>query len=111
MTKHLLMVLVILISLSFLFSVSAADLNNSTSDLTQDNSDFQNLTNTMEPDREKSESGISTDYFQNNNISNKDDSTVYIILDNDADKENVYLGDYVTWIVSVYNLNGNTAKC
>ena len=31
-------------------------------------------------------------------------------MDNDADKENVYIGDYVTWIVSVINKGPDTAK-
>lgn len=38
------------------------------------------------------------------------DSKAYLILDNDADKENIYLGDYVTWIVSVLNIGPDAAQ-
>lgn len=41
---------------------------------------------------------------------NNTKSQAYLILDNDADKENVYLGDYVTWIVSVLNKGPDTAE-
>ena len=37
-------------------------------------------------------------------------SQAYLILDNDADVENIYIGDYVTWIVSVINKGPDTAK-
>jgi uncharacterized repeat protein (TIGR01451 family) len=37
-------------------------------------------------------------------------SKAHLVLDNDADKENIYLGDYVTWIVSVINEGPGTAK-
>ncbi|MBR4448201.1 DUF11 domain-containing protein [Methanobrevibacter sp.] len=37
-------------------------------------------------------------------------SQSYLILDNDADIENIYIGDYVTWIVSVINKGPDTAK-
>ena len=38
------------------------------------------------------------------------DSSAYLVLDNDADKENVHIGDYVTWIITVANLGPGTAK-
>ena len=38
------------------------------------------------------------------------DSSAYLILDNDADIENIYLGDQVVWIVSVINMGPDTAK-
>ncbi len=111
MIKHVLIVLVMLISLSILSSVCACDLNNSTSDLTRNDYDFKNLTIPMEPDGNELKSEILTADFQDNkNFSSDDDSTVYLILDNDVDKENVYIGDYVTWIVSVHNLKNNKAK-
>lgn len=34
----------------------------------------------------------------------------YLILDNDADIENIYIGDYVTWTLSVINKGPDTAK-
>lgn len=36
-------------------------------------------------------------------------SSAYLILDNDADKENINIGDEVTWIISVINLGPDTA--
>ena len=41
--------------------------------------------------------------------SNKN-SSAYLILDNDADKEHIHIGDYVTWIITVANLGPGTAK-
>ena len=37
-------------------------------------------------------------------------SSAYLILDNDADIEKAYVGDYVVWIVSVINKGPDTAK-
>ena len=34
----------------------------------------------------------------------------YLVIDNDADKENVYIGDYVTWIIEAQNFGPQTAK-
>lgn len=47
---------------------------------------------------------------QSSSNKNGDDSSVYLILDNDADKENVHIGDEVVWIVSVKNLGPGIAK-
>ena len=45
-----------------------------------------------------------------NETATNNESQAYLILDNDADKENVYIGDYVTWILSVINNGPDTAK-
>lgn len=37
-------------------------------------------------------------------------SGAYLVLDNDADKENVHVGDYVTWILKAKNLGPDVAK-
>ena len=34
----------------------------------------------------------------------------YLVLDNDADIENIYLGEFVTWIVTVQNFGHDKAK-
>ena len=48
---------------------------------------------------------------QKSDVSSKDgDSSAYLILDNDADKEDVHVGEYVTWIVSVINTGPGIAK-
>ena len=37
-------------------------------------------------------------------------TSAYLVLDNDADKENIYLGDYVTWILQAQNFGPDIAK-
>ena len=34
----------------------------------------------------------------------------YLVLDNDADKENIYVGDYVTWILEAQNFGPDIAN-
>ena len=43
---------------------------------------------------------------QDTNIS----KSAYLVLDNDADKENIHIGDYVTWIVTVQNLGPDMSQ-
>lgn len=43
-------------------------------------------------------------------ISTNSKSSSYLILDNDADNENVHIGDVVVWTVSVINLGPDMAK-
>lgn len=35
---------------------------------------------------------------------------LFLVLDNDVDKENAYVGDYVTWILDAVNLGPDVAK-
>ena len=42
--------------------------------------------------------------------SNSVKTSAYIVLDNDADKENIYVGDYVTWILKAQNFGQDIAK-
>lgn len=48
------------------------------------------------------------------NVSDSNNATVensaYLVLDNDADKENIYLGDLVTWIITVQNFGQDISK-
>lgn len=39
-----------------------------------------------------------------------DSEGAYLVIDNDADKENIYVGDYVTWIIEAQNFGPQTAK-
>ena len=41
---------------------------------------------------------------------NQNSSSAYLVLDNDADVENVYICDYVTWILEVQNFGPDTAE-
>lgn len=79
--------------------VSAEDSNNTDTSLKEQ--DSLNLQNADESAVLKA---------SNNNKTNEAESQCYLILDNDADKENIYVGDYVTWIVSVINMGPDTAK-
>ena len=56
-------------------------------------------------------SSESSDVSSNPSVpSSNKDSSAYLVLDNDADKENIHIGDYVTWIITVANLGPGTAK-
>ena len=37
-------------------------------------------------------------------------SEAYLVLDNDADKENIYVGDLVTWVITVQNYGPDVSK-
>ena len=52
----------------------------------------------------------SGDLSPSNELDDANDSGAYLILDNDADIENIYIGDLVTWIVTVENLGPDIAK-
>ena len=41
---------------------------------------------------------------------NTSNTRSFLVLDNDADKENIKIGEVVTWEVSVINLGNETAK-
>ncbi|AMD18147.1 hypothetical protein TL18_09040 [Methanobrevibacter sp. YE315] len=80
--------------------VGAADSDTSGADLNQDQSQDLKVN--------EASNDISS---QEANENTSDNSTgAFLILDNDADKENIYIGDYVTWILSVLNLGPDTAK-
>ncbi|WP_296890383.1 DUF11 domain-containing protein [uncultured Methanobrevibacter sp.] len=58
-----------------------------------------------------------TQDLNSNELSNVTDSnnatvetSAYLVLDNDADKENIYLGDLVTWIITVQNFGPDISK-
>ena len=101
-------------SLCCISSVSAADIDNATLDsgLIQDESpalaapvESEDLMSVSQNDTAVLESSQNGDAS-----SNDEDSSAYLILDNDADKENVHIGEYVTWIVSVVNTGPGIAK-
>ena len=56
----------------------------------------------QEPDEILSESFVVAESDSN--------SSAYLVLDNDADKENIEMGEEVVWEVSVINLGNDTAK-
>ena len=111
--------IVILISLLSLTCVNAKDLD--VSDLNQgdlqvleiskESNDGLSTSETKLEISEVSNSAPTADEALSNSESKSDSqSQSYLILDNDADIENIYIGDYVTWIVSVINKGPDTAK-
>ena len=118
--------IVILISLLSLTCVNAKDLDES--DLSQGDSQLLEISDesndvtatssdalpTSETKLELSEASNSAptsgEALSNSESKSDSQSQSYLILDNDADIENIYIGDYVTWIVSVINKGPDTAK-
>lgn len=107
-------ILIFLISLSCLSCVNADNLKES--DLGLNEEYEQNLevdadsNDTLSQNEEDLLNSESNDDTSTNESASNEDAQAYLILDNDADKENIYIGDYVTWIVSVINNGPDTAK-
>lgn len=95
-------ILTSLILVTLLFSLSAVNADDSIENQTV----------------EISEIGVDdTQDLNSNELSNVTDSnnatvetSAYLVLDNDADKENIYLGDLVTWIITVQNFGPDISK-
>ena len=47
---------------------------------------------------------------ENSNSQNSSLNGAYLVLDNDADKENIRIGDYLTWIIEVQNFGPEISK-
>ncbi len=47
---------------------------------------------------------------QNSDSNNQNSTSAFLVLDNDADEENVNIGDYVTWILGAQNFGPDVAK-
>ena len=75
-------------------------------ELSDDNEDVLEITS----DENVLETAADEDILSSNESNGKTDSSAYLILDNDANIENVYVGDYVVWIVSVINKGPDIAK-
>ncbi|MBR3113753.1 MAG: DUF11 domain-containing protein [Methanobrevibacter sp.] len=75
-------------------------------ELSDDNEDVLEIT----ADENVLETAADEDILSSNESNGKTDSSAYLILDNDANIENVYVGDYVVWIVSVINKGPDIAK-
>lgn len=106
-------ILITLIAMSSLACVNALDLDNATDNLTMH--DTQDLEVAVEPDNGQplakgNDTPAVTRQSQSANSPSRDSSSAYLVIDNDADKENIFIGDYVTWTVSVLNKGLGTAK-
>ena len=75
-------------------------------ELSDDNEDVLEITS----DVNVLETTADEEILSSNESNGKTDSSAYLILDNDANIENVYVGDYVVWIVSVINKGPDIAK-
>ena len=100
--------LLILLSLFCLTCVSAQDFDNSTVDSSSIPEDNNKLKASVEPE-DNIASPESENILANSKVSS-DSSSAFLVLDNDADKENIHVGDYVTWILSVDNYGPDNAK-
>lgn len=107
-------ILFMLIALSSLTCTNALDLDSATDNLTDH--DQQDLKAAVEPDNSEvlgkgNDTVVMASESQGSNLSSKDSaSSAYLVIDNDADKENLVIGDYVTWTVSVLNKGPGNAK-
>ena len=99
--KSVLIVLIFAIIIS-IGSVSAADTNATEIDQI-------GLSSNEEIISTDSSVNESSDFVSSSNSTNVK-SEVYLVLDNDADKENIYVGDLVTWIVCVQNYGPDVSK-
>lgn len=106
MFKKTLILFIVLISLSCLSCVDAKDLDNLTVDDALGQEESQALEVSLETDGVLS----AQDDTEIISASEKSSNQVYLVLDNDASKENINVGDYVTWYVSVGNLGPGVAK-
>ena len=97
--------MVIIISLLCLTCVNAKDLE--ASDLNQGDSQELEVSEESGDTAPQASGAIPANETKTDSQSQ---SQSYLILDNDADIENIYIGDYVTWIVSVINKGPDTAK-
>lgn len=119
--KKTLIALAILMSLSTMSCISAMDLNDTGSEAAIVLEDTQNVSS-MQPEvlsaqndellsAESINSSDSGDLLAADSKSaSNDDESAYLVLDNDANRENIYVGEYVTWIITVDNLGPGTAK-
>ncbi|WP_407424465.1 DUF11 domain-containing protein [Methanobrevibacter sp.] len=101
-----------MIPLIGLTCVSAHDLNGT--DMSMDDRDSSDLKavdeSTFLTTDESDSLGSAGENLSAAQTSSQTESKSYLILDNDADIENIYIGDHVTWIVSVINKGPDTAK-
>lgn len=103
-------VLTTLIILTFFLScitcAYAQDLNETADELNLDSTELEELEIAAPSDEDE----LNDENVLTSESQDITDSKAYLVLDNDADVENIYIGDYVTWIVSVINKGPDTAK-
>ena len=96
--KKIVILLLFLITITLILSfatVSAVQISNQTVDETADN-DILEISQ--------------SDEIISSTVSSENLSSSYLVLDNDADKEDIVVGEEVTWIITASNLGQDTAK-
>ena len=96
--KKIVILLLFLITITLILSfatVSAVQISNQTVDETVDN-DILEISQ--------------SDEIISSTVSSENLSSSYLVLDNDADKEDIVVGEEVTWIITASNLGQDTAK-
>lgn len=87
--------------------IDAKDFNNTSEELTLDPQDNNEIA--VDANSNSNETEIQSEILSSQSPKTTE-SQAYLVLDNDADKENIYIGDSVTWIVSVINKGPDMAK-
>lgn len=96
--KKMAIILLLLMTITIISSftaVSAAQVSNQTVDETADN-DILEISQ--------------SDEIISSTVSSENLSSSYLVLDNDADNEDIFVGEEVTWIITASNLGPDTAK-
>lgn len=99
----------IILVLIFVLSISAAsaqELNATDEELNLNSDDMQKL----EVSASENDNEIPNEDILTSDAPTAKNSQAYLVLDNDANVENIHIGEYVTWIVSVINKGPDTAK-
>lgn len=129
--KQAIIVLSVLILFFCISYAGAQDLNDTAQELDLDSNDLQSEITAPSNDSESFDETVLSAESSNDTLSKSDcnsddgtddrniltskaastaDSKAHLVLDNDADIENIYIGDYVTWIISVINEGPDTAR-
>ena len=110
MNRKTVIALIILVSVSCLSCVHAMDLNDTDSDLSLNQYD-NGILNASSNSQPVEASSQNDDTPLTSDVKSDSGSDVsFLVLDNDADKENIQIGEYLTWIVTVDNQGPGTAK-
>ena len=81
--------------------LAATSIDRSHDTLSSSNNAEPVLKNSNDTDKVSSSSALKKDSVK---------TSAYLEIDNDADKENIYIGDYVTWIIEAQNFGPDVAK-
>ena len=110
MHKKAFAIYLILISLLCLGCVNAQDNDGAYYELDENQEISDNIDSQTSSEDSEMDSSSVPEEVSANASSNKSDSQAYLVLDNDANLENIYVGDLVDWIISVVNEGPDTAE-